>query len=93
MATVYKAGDDDKGVNKKTVPQLMARIKIERDMEALRRERDRLEGSMKNERQRSKQSGVPVNESILTMLRKKIGAVDNKIEEKIVEIQKLEGIR
>lgn len=91
MGTVYQAGGDDKGVIKKTVPKLMARVKIEREMEALRRERNRREEAMKNERQRAMQSGIPVNEAILTMHRKEIGAVDNKIEEKILEIQKLEG--
>ena len=91
MATVYQAGGDDKGVKKKTVPKLMARVKIERQMEGMRRERDRLYGSIENERKRSQQSGVPVNESVLKMLRRQITDLDNQVEDKIVEIQQLEG--
>ena len=91
MAKVYEAGGQDKGVSKSTMPNLMARVKLERAMESLRRERDRLYGSIENERKRSEQSGVPVNEPVLKRLRKMVANLDSQVEDKIIEMQKLEG--
>jgi hypothetical protein len=92
MAKVYRTGADGKGSSSKTrVPKLMATVKIHRKMEGFRRERDRLENAMANERQRAQQAGVPVNEAILKMMRKQIHELNEQVEEQILELEKLEG--
>jgi hypothetical protein len=90
MAEVYRAGAKKGERVSETVPNLMARVKIERAMEGLRRERERAEASIQNERTRAETTGMPVNDAILNMLRKEIQKIDDQIEEKIEELQGLE---
>lgn len=91
MDSTYKAGEEKKKPTGTKVPNLMARVKIEREMEALRRERDKVTESLKTERTRAKQSGVPVSDAIVKMLRRNIQEFDDQIEDQIEELAKLEG--
>ena len=88
MAQVRETKIDD-APEEKTIPNLMTRVRMEHELESLRRDRERVEhtiGQMELDSERKQQ---PVHEPLLVELQSEIRGINDKIEERIKQLQDL----
>jgi hypothetical protein len=66
-----------------TVPGLMTEVKLQRGLEKLRRERDKILESIENENERIKRTGTLGGNSVLKVLKAKLAEKDEQLEAQI----------
>lgn len=88
MAQVQETRTDDAS-EEKIVPNLMTRVRIEHELEALRRDRDRAGHAISQMELEAKRKEQPVHEALRSEMKSEIRGINDKIEEKIKQLQDL----
>lgn len=88
MAQVRETKIDD-APEEKTIPNLMTRVRMEHDLESLRRERGRVEHAIGQIELDSERKEQPVHEALREELQSEIRGINDKIEDKIKQLQDL----
>lgn len=83
--TETKANDAKETV----VPNLMTRVRIEHELEALRRDRETIEKAVSEQEKEAERKQLPVHEALLKEKQSEIRGLTDKIELKIKELQDL----
>jgi len=72
-------------------PGLMNEVKLARSIEKKRRERDKLQESLAQERVRLKRSGILAKSAVINVLLKKLAAAETELEDEIDRMVQLRG--
>ncbi len=83
--TETKANDSKEIV----VPNLMTRVRIEHELEALRRDRETIEKAIAQQELEAEKKQLPVHEALLKEKQSEIRGLTEKIEVKIKELKDL----
>ncbi len=89
MAAEVKETKSGDASQETVIPNLMTRVRIEHELEALRRDRENIEKAITEQEKEAKRKGAPVHEVLLKEKQSEIRGLNDKIEQKIKDLQDL----
>lgn len=73
-----------------SVPNLMDRVRLEHEMDRIKRERDRKQKSLENRIGQSQKAGRPIPKAVIKMHRQQINGMTIQVEEILQKILKMD---